>query len=39
MDELQQEYREQMNAIINSKSSVKVKKLLLENLINSIRFV
>ena len=39
MNELQQEYREQMNTIVNSKSSVKVKKLLMENLINSIRFV
>lgn len=39
MDELQEEYREQLNAVLRSNSSVRVKKLLVENLVNSIKDV
>lgn len=37
MDELQDEYREELNNIISSKASPTVKKLLLETLINNLR--
>ena len=39
MDELQDEYREELNNIISSKASPSVKKLLLETLINNLRNV
>lgn len=39
MDELQDEYRQELNNIISSKASPSVKKLLLETLINNLRNV
>lgn len=39
MDELQDEYREELNNIISSNASPTVKKLLLETLINNLRNV
>ena len=39
MDELQDEYRQELSAIMTSKASPTVKRLLLESLINTLRDV
>lgn len=37
MDDIQQEYRDQLASIVSLKASSKTKTLLLENLVNTVR--